>query len=78
MRYYPILPRTWKQDTYGVFVLDLGIVFPALALTAKLVLIRKMKFGINLAGIMLMKVFAISLSWGFSEWYGRITKVIEG
>jgi hypothetical protein len=24
-----------------------------------------------------MKVFAICLSWGFSEWYGRIAGVIE-
>jgi drug/metabolite transporter (DMT)-like permease len=64
-------------DTYGVFVLDLGVVFPALAVAATR-LVRQMKFGLLLAGVVLMKVLTICLSWGFSEWYARFTGVIVG
>lgn len=71
------IARHIPQDTYGVFVLDLGIVFPAIAITATR-LLRNMKFGMILAGIILMKTLTICLSWGFAEWYGRFTGVIEG
>jgi len=60
------------QDTYGVFVLDLGIVFPAIAITATM-LIRGKPFGNILAGVILMKAFTVCLAWGFAEWYGRFT-----
>lgn len=71
------IARHIPQDTYGVFVLDLGIVFPAIAIAATL-LIRRKAFGNIFAGVALMKAFTVCLSWGFGEWYGRIQGVIRG
>lgn len=71
------IARHIPQDTYGVFVLDLAIVFPAIAITATQ-LIRRKPFGNILAGVALMKAFTVCLSWGFGEWYGRICGVIQG
>lgn len=48
-------------DVYGVFVLDLAIVFPAFAVTATY-LLRKVAFGNVLAGIALIKTFTLCLS----------------
>lgn len=77
IRIMPDIAKHIPQDTYGVFVLDLGIVFPAIAIIATK-LIRRNPFGNILAGVALVKVFAVCLSWGFTEWYGRIKGVIEG
>jgi hypothetical protein len=77
IRILPDIARHIPQDTYGVFVLDLGIVFPAIAIAATL-LIRKKPYGNILAGVALMKVFTVCLSWGFGEWYGRIYGIIQG
>lgn len=71
------IARHVPQDTYGVFVLDLAIVFPAVAIIATL-LIRKKPYGNIFAGVALMKVLTVCLSWGFGEWYGRIYGVIQG
>jgi hypothetical protein len=77
LRISPDIARHIPQDTYGVFVLDLGIVFPAIAITATL-LIRRKPYGNIFAGVALIKVFTVCLSWGFGEWYGRIYGVIQG
>lgn len=61
-------------ETYGVFILDLGIVFPALAITA-VKLLQNRSVGYVLGGVGLLKVFTICLSVGFGElfqaFYGR-------
>lgn len=77
IRIIPDIARHIPQDIYGVFVLDLGIVFPAIAITATM-LIRSKPFGNILAGVVLMKVFTVCLSWGFGEWYGRFSGNIQG
>jgi len=77
IRIIPDITRHIPQDIYGVFVLDLGIVFPAIAITATM-LIRSKPFGNVLAGVVLMKVFTVCLSWGFGEWYGRFSGNIQG
>lgn len=77
IRISPDIARHIPQDTYGVFVLDLGIVFPAVAIAATLLVCRK-PYGNIFAGVALMKVFTVCLSWGFGEWYGRIYGVIKG
>jgi len=61
----------------GVFVLDLGIVFPAIVISATM-LLRNRPFGNILAGVILMKIITVCLSWGFGEWYGRYTGNIQG
>lgn len=53
-------------DVYGVFVLDLCIVFPALAITAYY-LLRRVAFGNVLAGVALVKVFTLCLSVALGE-----------
>ena len=67
IRIIPDIARHIPQDIYGVFVLDLGIVFPAIAITATM-LIQSKPFGNILAGVVLVKVFTVCLSWGFGEW----------
>ena len=56
-------------NTYGVYVLDLGIVFPALAIIL-VNLFRKKPYGSILAGVALIKIFTVCLSWAFGEWFG--------
>ncbi|MDF2839775.1 MAG: hypothetical protein K0Q99_546 [Clostridia bacterium] len=58
-------------ETYAVFILDLGIVFPALGLIA-MMLFKKNPFGYVLAGIALLKSFTLCLSWAFAQWYSPI------
>jgi hypothetical protein len=77
IRISPDIARHIPQDTYGVFVLDLCIVFPAVAIAATL-LIRRKPYGNIFAGVALMKAFTVCLSWGFGEWYGRLYGVIQG
>lgn len=77
LRISPDIARHVPQDTYGVFILDLAIVFPAIAITATK-LIQNMPIGNILAGVALMKAFTVCLSWGFGEWYGRLTGSIQG
>jgi hypothetical protein len=55
-------------ETYGVFVLDLGIVFPALVIIT-VMLLRNRALGILLAGVALMKVLTVCLSVAVGEWY---------
>ena len=56
-------------DTYGVFILDIGIVFPALGIII-VSLWRKNPFAVILVGVALIKAFTICLSWGFAQWFG--------
>jgi hypothetical protein len=77
IRITPDIARHVPQDTYGVFILDLSIVFPAIAITA-VHLMRKKPFGNILAGVALFKAFTVCLSWGFAEVYSRLTGNVQG
>lgn len=77
LRILPDLARHIPQDTYGVFVLDLGIVFPAIAIVATK-LIQNKPYGNILSGVALGKAFTVCLSWGFAEWYCRFCGSIQG
>lgn len=61
LRMGPDLAAHVPGDVYGVFVLDLAIVFPAFAVTATY-LFRRVPFGNILAGIALVKTFTLCLS----------------
>lgn len=69
------IARHIPGETYGVFILDLGVVFPAFAVIA-IMLLRKMYFGYTLAGIALLKGFTLCLSWAFAQFYGPLHGVI--
>lgn len=58
-------------DTYGVFVLDLGVVFPAFAIIAYL-LLRGSPWGDILAGVALIKILTLCFSVAFGEWFGPL------
>ncbi|SCZ81869.1 hypothetical protein [Acidaminobacter hydrogenoformans] len=60
-------------EVYGVFVLDLGVVFPAIAYVIWQ-LIRKTNFGVMLAGVALIKALTLCLSVAL----GEILKPIYG
>lgn len=77
IRLVPDLSSHIPQATYGVFVLDLGIVFPAIAITATL-LIKNRPFGNILAGVALIKAVTVCLSWGFAEVYTRLCGLNQG
>jgi hypothetical protein len=66
LRMSPDIARHIPGDVYGVFVLDLAVVFPALAITA-VKLIQARPFGYILAGVALLKTMTICLSVGFGE-----------
>ncbi len=59
------------RDTYGVFVLDLCVVFPALGLIVSQ-LLRNKPFGNILAGVALLKTVTLCLSVAFGEWFGPL------
>lgn len=77
LRILPDLARNIASETYAVFVLDLGIVFPAIAIIATK-LIRKKPYGNIFAGVALVKTFTVCLSWGFAEWYSRFSGSVQG
>ena len=54
------------QTAYGVFLLDLTVVFPALLLAGGGLLREKPWAGV-LAGVMLIKVFTVCVSWAYGE-----------
>ncbi|HEX3033362.1 MAG TPA: hypothetical protein VHS59_14210 [Bacillota bacterium] len=68
LRIAPDIARHTAGETYGVFILDLALVFPALAFTAAKLLARK-PIGYLLAGIALFKVLTVCLSVAFGEWF---------
>jgi len=69
------IARHIPGETYGVFILDLGIVFPALGQIAYM-LLKKKPLGYILTGIALLKSFTLCLSWAFAQWYGAIQGII--
>ncbi len=77
MRMLPDISRHIPQATYGVYILDLGIVFPSIIITATL-LIRSKPFGNILAGVVLIKTIMVCLSWGFAEFYVRMKEITKG
>lgn len=77
IRMTPDIARHIPFDTYGVYILDLAIIFPALTLIATRLLLGKPFAGI-LAGVALIKAFTVCLSWGFGEWYGRLAGTLQG
>jgi len=64
----PDIEKHIPSDTYAVFVLDLGVVFPALGIIAAQLWQNK-PFGNILAGVALFKALTISLSVAFGEWF---------
>ena len=68
LRIAPSIAANTAPEVYGVFILDLGIVFPAIIIIIRM-LIKNNKLGKILAGIALIKVFMLCLSWGFAEAY---------
>lgn len=68
LRLAPNIAIHTASEVYGVFVLDLGIVFPAIIIII-VMLIKNIKYGKVLAGVALMKVCMLCLSWGFAELY---------
>lgn len=73
IRMAPDVTARVPGEVYGVFVLDLGIVFPVLALTA-IYLIRRKALGHVLAGIALVKAFTLC----FSVFLGEGLKPFHG
>ncbi|WP_196161549.1 hypothetical protein [Reinekea sp. G2M2-21] len=57
-----------QPDIYGVFIMDLGIVFPSMFIIC-ILLLRKNKSGYLLSIMALIKAFALCLSWAFGEFY---------
>ena len=77
LRIMPDISRHIPQATYGVFILDLGVVFPAITITATKI-IRSKPLGNILAGVALIKIITVCLSWGFAELYTRIYGNTQG
>ncbi|MEQ8236197.1 MAG: hypothetical protein ABRQ23_05435 [Syntrophomonadaceae bacterium] len=63
-------------DTYGVFVLDLGVIFPAFAIIAYL-LMRRRPWGDVLAGVALIKILTLCFSVAFGEWFGPLYRQVS-
>lgn len=64
----PTIEAHKPMDTYGVFVLDLAVVFPALAIVMWM-LFRNRPYGNVFAGVALFKAFTVCLSVAFGEWF---------
>lgn len=71
LRIVPDIAKHIPGDTYGVFLLDLCVVFPALGQIIAM-LFKKKPFGNILAGVALIKTLSLCLSWSFSEWFSPI------
>lgn len=67
----PDIAKHIPADTYGVYILDLGIVFPALGIII-VKLLKNRPFNAILAGVALFKAFTVCLAWGFAQWFGPI------
>lgn len=66
LKMMPDLAKHIPGDTYGVYILDLCLVFPAFGIIA-VQLLRNKPFGNILAGVALLKGLTLCLSWAFSE-----------
>lgn len=73
MRLVPGILAHQASETYGVFVMDLGIVFPAIGIIVVLLFKRK-AFGKILAGVALIKICSLCLTWCFAELYGPLIR----
>jgi len=68
LRMMPDIGRHIPGDTYGVFILDLCVVFPAFGIIITQ-LLRNKPYGNILAGVALLKALTITLSVAFGEWF---------
>ncbi|MCX7709534.1 MAG: hypothetical protein N2484_06755 [Clostridia bacterium] len=68
LRMTPDIAKHIPDDTYAVFIMDLCLVFPALAQIA-VMLFRRKPWANILAGVALIKALALCLSWAFSQWF---------
>lgn len=66
LRMLPDVARHIPCSTYGVFILDLGFIFPAMGWIAYMLWKRKPR-GTILAGVAIFKIFALCLSWALAE-----------
>lgn len=66
LRMTPDIARHIPGETYAVFILDLGVVFPALGIIAT-TLIQGRPFGNILAGVALVKCMTLCLSVALGE-----------
>ncbi|QIP15121.1 hypothetical protein G8759_22100 [Spirosoma aureum] len=62
----PLISKHIRPDTYAVFILDLCIVMPGLAITA-VQLLRRIPFGNVLVGIFLIKILTLILPVAIGE-----------
>lgn len=66
IRILPDISNHVPSATFGVFVLDLCLIFPAIAIIAYMEW-KRMPWGNVLAGIALVKVLTLCFSWFFAE-----------
>ncbi|HRY12565.1 MAG TPA: hypothetical protein P5309_03235 [Syntrophomonadaceae bacterium] len=66
IRMIPDIASHVPGQTYAVFILDLCLIFPAIGIIAYL-LLKKKPLGVLLAGMALLKIFTLCLSWTFGE-----------
>lgn len=67
MRMLPDLASHTPAKTYGVYILDLCLVLPAVGVIAYL-LLKKKPLGIILGGAAILKILTLCFSWAFGEW----------
>ncbi|MCM1567390.1 MAG: hypothetical protein NC238_15900 [Dehalobacter sp.] len=66
LRLTPEIAAHVPGPTYAVFILDLCLIFPALGFIAYMLWDKK-PLGIVLAGVALLKILTLCLSWAFGE-----------
>lgn len=66
MRMLPDIASHVPGKTYAVFILDLCLIFPAVGIISHL-LLKKKPLGTVLAGVAILKIFTLCLSWAFGE-----------
>lgn len=70
------IARRIPGETYGVFVLDLCVVFPALVIIA-VQLWQNRPYGNILAGVALYKVLTVCLSVAFGGWFNSFYRGVQ-
>lgn len=66
LKMLPDIASHIPSSTYAVFILDIGLIFPAIGIISFLLWKRK-PLGNILAGVAIFKIFALCLSWAFAE-----------
>ncbi|MFZ5353016.1 MAG: hypothetical protein ACOZCL_09870 [Bacillota bacterium] len=74
IRISPDIAAHIPAPTYGVYILDLSMVFPATTIIA-IMLLQKKQLGSILGAIALLKVFTLCFSWFFGEITGPLAKI---